>query len=272
MLLGIGSYMFRYAVGTDFFKPKEPLNPVTLVEKAKEFKVDLVQFAENLPLDDYNDSVLIKAKEKAQRLNIKLEVGTAGATEKRLTRYLEIANLLEANLLRITIHSSDCHPTKEEAINVLRKVLPAYEASNVAIALENHFTMSSEDLVDVVKQVNHPLVGVCLDTANSIVQQEWPMETVHKLGDHANSLHLKDYKISAHPRGIGVTVEGAPLGEGDQNINAILDYVKEKQLNVNVILEQWMPEAGTKEATIKQEEEWVRKSVEAARKFLEQRT
>lgn len=268
MQIGAGSYLFRYAVGTDKVRPPHPLGPVELVERAAALGFDLVQFADNLPLHPYGEQVWNQTRETARKYGLTLEVGTAGTKPERMRQYLKIAKCLDAKLLRITPHASDTHPTREEAADAIREVLPAFREAGVAIAIENHFTMASEDLLWLVREIDDETVGICLDTANSIVQQEWPMETVRLLGDYAISLHMKDYKMSAHPDGVGVLIEGAPLGEGDQQIQAILDELQQRGKRLPLVLEQWMPPADSIEKTLQQEEAWIRQSVAHARNLL----
>jgi sugar phosphate isomerase/epimerase len=269
MLLGLGSYIFRYSVGTESFRPERPMGPVELVEQAANLGAGLVQFADNLPLDGYSDEVLDLVRETANQKGIVLEVGTAGAKEDRLLRYLQIAERLNAKLLRITIHAPDTHPSDEEALAVFKAILPKFKNAGITIAIENHFTMTSQNLLSLVDQINDPIVGICLDTANSIVQQEWPMETVQMLSKHAVSLHLKDYKLTAHPEGVGVMITGAPLGAGDQDIDAIMNHLKLQGKDLHMILEQWMPPFETEEATLRNEIEWIRQSIKAARRFIQ---
>jgi len=265
MLIGAGSYLFRYAIGTAACRPEHPLLPVELVERAADYGFELVQFADNMPLDDLRPEELDAIRQSAERRNMAIEVGTAGAETERLLLYLAIAERLGAHLVRLAPHSPDVSPDAEELYQVLTEALPSYRRAGVAIAVENHFTLASELLASVIRRVNDPLVGVCLDTANSIAQQEWPLQTVRLLGEHAVNLHLKDYKVTARPDGIGVTIGGAPLGQGDQDIKGILDALKGKRMNM--ILEQWMPIADTPEETLKQEEAWIRASLAAARQF-----
>ncbi len=268
MQLGAGSFLFRYAVGNDKVQPPNPLGPVELVGKAAKLGFDLVQFADNLPLSPYGEEVLDQTRETARQHGVTLETGTAGARPERMLQYLAITKRLDAKLLRITPHATDTHPTREEAADAIREVLPAFREAGVAIAIENHFTMTSADLLWLVRTIDDESVGICLDTANSIVQQEWPMETVRQLADYAISLHMKDYRMSAHPDGVGVLIEGAPLGAGDQQIQTILDELEQRGKHLPMVLEQWMPPYSSIEETLQQEDEWIRQSVAYARSIL----
>ena len=46
-----------------------------LIEKAAEFGIHVVQIADNLPLDTFSDTELMKIKSFASDLNVKIEVG-----------------------------------------------------------------------------------------------------------------------------------------------------------------------------------------------------
>ncbi|KGP74395.1 sugar phosphate isomerase/epimerase family protein [Pontibacillus yanchengensis] len=268
MLIGLGSFMFRYSVGTNSFQPEHPLDAVGLVKKAAEFGADLVQFAENLPLDDYTQADLLRVKEVASKNNIVLEAGTAGATKEILYRHLEIAKSIDAKLVRVAPHAPNLNLTYHEIRDAILLVLPEYERAGVSIGIENHFTMKSEDLVALMQEIDHPLVGTCVDTGNSIAQQEWPLETVKMLAPFAKSLHLKDYDMHMHPEGIGVNVRGCPLGEGMQDIQEVMGIIQHYGTNINVVLEQWMPKLENEIDTLKQEEEWIRRSLANGKKFI----
>lgn len=247
------------------------MGAIELVEKAADLGFELVQFADNLPLDSLDATMLEKLREAASLRKLVIEVGTAGARADRMYRYLDIAERLGARLVRLAPHAPDTRPTVAQTLAVLQEVLPRYRKAGVSIAIENHFTMASSDLAALVRGVNDPLVGVCLDTANSIVQQEWPMETVNILGGLTINLHLKDYQITAHPDGIGVLIGGKPLGYGDQNIEAILNFLSGAGKRVNMILEQWMPMGSHPQETLAMEELWIRQSVETAYRIREKR-
>ncbi|MBM7570157.1 sugar phosphate isomerase/epimerase family protein [Aquibacillus albus] len=268
MKLGLGSYIFRYAVGTNTFQPEKPMDAVKLVEKAADMGAELVQFADNLPLDNYDEASLKKVTEVAEQRGITLEAGTAGATEARLLRHLKIAKILGAKLVRIAPHAPDVQPSWDEMLHVIQQVLPQYKEANITIGIENHFMMKSEDLVALVQSIDDSLVGICVDTGNSIAQEEWPYQTVQMLAPYAVSLHLKDYKLDMHPDGIGVNVRGTALGDGRQDIQNTLNTIQKAAGDVNIVLEQWMPTAKTPLETLQQEEEWIKKGIKHIRSLV----
>jgi sugar phosphate isomerase/epimerase len=206
----------------------------------------------------------------ARDCGIGLEIGTSGATPARLTRFLAIAAALDAPLVRLVLDGRDARPSLGEARTILAAAAPAYRRAGVTLAVENHFGLASTDLVRLVETIDDAAVGVCLDTANSIGSREWPLDTVRRLAPYAVCLHLKDYVVLPHPEGIGVLVSGAPLGQGCQNVDAILNEVRAAGRDVGVVLEHWLPRQEDAAATLRQEEAWAETSVAAARAYLAQ--
>jgi sugar phosphate isomerase/epimerase len=268
MKLGIGSYLMRWAIGHNKFRPSRPLQAVDLIHVASDLGADLLQYADNMPLHPLSTPELDNLRQTAAAKGIELEVGTSGCRADRLQQNLDIAQRLEAPLVRLVLDAADAHPSTEEAIAILRDAAPAYRRARVKLAIENHFLMTSPVLSHVVESVGDEYVGVCLDTANSVGCGEWPLETVRMLLPYANNLHLKDYVINPHPDGVGVVVSGAPFGTGRQEIDTILKLVRGTGRDMNVILEQWLPQGRDEAETLARELEWARGAVTAARRFM----
>ena len=68
MKIGLSSYTFPWAVGVPGWPPTSPLGPVALLRTAAELGVGVVQFADNLPLDELDE----------QQLSAVEAVGTTG--------------------------------------------------------------------------------------------------------------------------------------------------------------------------------------------------
>ncbi len=268
MKLGITSYVYRWAIGTTDFRPKEPLNVFGLLDKASSHGLEVLQICENINLDmtikDYE--VLGEA---AKRKGIIIELGTNRMDRSTLRKYVQIAELTDSRLLRTC-------PQKREPIQRLvkrlRDFLPELRDRGITLAIENSSLgiYNSYDLVEILKQVNDPLVGACVDVANSLGLLEKPLETVKILAPYAKSLHLKDFCIKRAPRGGGFIISGVPLGEGMLNVKAVIDIIKNSGCSPNVLIEQWMERKSDEEETLKEEERWLKKSIRFLRSILAQ--
>ncbi len=90
--------------------------------------------------------------------------------------------------------------TVEGNIIMLNKLLPYLEKHNVALAMENvfaggeayadcHYT-TADDIMEYVDKMNHPLIGVCLDTGHAIVTNQDPVAMIKAFGKHLIALHM----------------------------------------------------------------------------------
>jgi len=269
MKIGIGTYAYRWGIGRGPFVPAQPLTPWAILDKAAAHGVDLVQFADNLPLEPLSKAELADLSKKAKGLGITIELGAEGLNAAVVRTHLGIAQALDARLVRVAPSAADAARTNEAIAADIATIMTACREQGVTIAVENHFHVPSPRLVDLVTRVGSPQFGVCLDVANSIACFEWPRETITLLAPHAVNLHLKDYRLVLDPTGVGMTFTGVPLGEGLTDIDGVLDALAGK--DVNIILEHWLPLAADPAQTLRLEDEWLARSITAIRDRLSRR-
>ncbi|TDE15879.1 sugar phosphate isomerase/epimerase family protein [Jiangella asiatica] len=274
MELGVGSYAFRWAVGHPAFRPRVPLTVAGMVDEAGALGCGLLQIADNAELDSMDPDRLRALRDHADARGVRLQVGTSGLTEARLRRQLTVAAELGADIVRVVLDADGVHPSPAECVAILRAVAPDYEAAGVTVAIENHFLTPSDQLVSIVEGSGSRAVGVCLDTANSIMIGEWPAETIALLAPHCVNLHFKDYAVVSDQHGVGGHVVGRTLGEGWLDIPGLLTAVvaADQRLDgrLGVIVEQWLPLQGDETATLDAERAGREANIDAARRILRQ--
>ena len=269
MLLGISSYAYTWSIGVPGYPiPKKRMSPLDLIKAAKELGVKVVQMADNLHLR-FDKKELENIGEEAMKQGVVLELGTRGVIPSVLIEYLEIAKLLRAKLLRVLLDSPDSSPTIDQAIEWIRSVLSDFRKEGIFIAIENHDLRTSKELLELVRRIDDPYVGICLDTANSIGALENPYEVVRVLSPYTLCLHLKDVEIYRPKHQQGFVIEGRPLGKGKLDVRGILKTVKNSGRDPNVILELWVPFTESIEKTVEIEREWIKESVEHAKQLLD---
>ena len=70
--IGVGSWTFPWATGTILdHRPKQVLDPLGVVQRAKDLGVHVVHFLDNLPLDKWDDDVIRDAH--ADRLLLRVQ-------------------------------------------------------------------------------------------------------------------------------------------------------------------------------------------------------
>jgi len=268
MKLGISTFLYSWSIGIPFFIPEKPMNAFSFIKAATDNGVSLVQIADNLPLHKLSFSEREKLLDYANELDVEIELGTRGLLPDNLHQYLEIAQQFQSPILRIVTDTQGFEPTIKEIKEIIIKFLPDLEAANILLAIENHGRFKSYELVDIIKSVDSPYVGICLDTVNSFEVLEGPETVVKNLGPYTVNLHVKDFKIERIKSNMGFNLIGTPAGEGMLNIPWVLKKLKKYNGNINTILEMWMPPDDTIEKTIKKEQQWVKKSVRNLQKYF----
>lgn len=272
MELGLGSYAFRWAVGTDAFRPSRPLTLAEMIDETAELGCSLLQVADSAELDSLDRTGRRRLRAHAAGSGVRLQVGTSGCTSERLLRYLEIAADVQADVVRLVLDAGTVEPTADEARSTLADVATRFERAGVTIAIENHFLTPSPELESIVKAVDSSAVGVCLDTANSIMAGEWPSETIRLLAPMAVNVHLKDYEVVPDGNGIGGHVVGRTLGDGwldgEELLAALADADRRRAGRLGVLIEQWLPLAHDEVSTLAAERAGRVANVERARDLL----
>ncbi len=272
MQLGLGSYAFRWSIGTPAFRPETPATLADVVDETAEFGCSLLQIADSAELEAMSTSEMLEFRARAEDRGVRLQTGTTGLTNERMVRYLAITGTLGGDLVRLVLDSDDAHPGQVDAEAILSSVAPRFEDEGVAIAIENHFLTPSPDLVEIIENVASPAVGVCLDTANSVMIREWPTTTIELLAPYALCMHLKDYAVVPDEHGVGGHVVGRPLGEGSLDIQAALAAVRPADERLHgklaVVLEQWLPLHKDPKTTVEEERRWRKINVARAQEYL----
>lgn len=268
MRLGIGSYTYGWAVGTEQSRPPDALTALGLIGRAKSLGVRIVQLCDNLPADTWEEPALAGIASAAQEAGVAIEVGTSGSSPEHLSRCIGIAARLGSPILRLVVDAPGDHPDSPEVVRRLGRVVGEAERRGVAIAIENHDRFRAKALVGIVRELPPGPVGVCLDTVNSFGALEGPEVVVETLGPYVLNLHLKDFAVVRLPHLQGFTVEGRPLGTGMLDVEWLLARLREFGRDPSAIVELWTPPEPELAETVRKEAAWARQSVTAARRWI----
>ena len=263
MLVGLSSYTFPWAVGVPGWPPATPLRPVELLRTAADLGVGVVQFADNLPLDELDEQQLAAVEAVAGEHGLQLEVGTRGIGE-HLVRYADLAVRLGSPFVRVVLDRGADEPSVAEAVARLSRYEPAFRSRGRQLAIENHDRFSSEQLLHIVDALGD-WVGICLDTVNSLGALEPPETVLAALGPRAINVHLKDFTIQRHRHALGFEVVGTPLGQGRLDLPRLLAALEGWGRVQTAILELWTPLGESLDLTIAQERAWAVASLDHLR-------
>ncbi len=260
--IGISSLSFPWAVGVSRGpRLKKRLTALELLEKTRSLGLDLLQIAENLPLENLPWETVVKLKRLAGESGINLEVGTCGTNPGHLVKFLEISRFLKSPVLRTLPAAHGEHFDLAELEKNLREVLPEYEKAGITIALENQESYAADTYANLISKIDHPNLRICLNPANAIGALEGLESVADRLGPFCGSLHINDIVIMRSQGSMGFSVEGRPAGKGQIPIQGMLDKLREYGIRHTTIIGLWTPWQGNIESTVKLEEEWVEDSL-----------
>jgi len=264
--IGLSSFTYGWSVGVHGFpQPANPLSVFALLERCRQFGLNLLQIGDNIRLDQWSDRQLDELRAAAETANVALEVGARRLDETRLEAYFRIARRLEARLIRFIIDESGYHPTAAQVIELLRRKSCAL--NELTLGIENHDRFKSRELRQIVEAVDDPAVGICLDTSNSLGAAEDLQTVMSELADRTVNLHIKDFWIERLPYLMGFLVEGRPAGQGFLDVAAVWERMSRVPRCKTAVVELWTPPVLDQrgaidiEATVAREAEWAQHSV-----------
>lgn len=189
-----------------------------------------------------------------------LKYGVSTDAEIDLLSWMDIASGLICRRMRIVVGHPALHGrlwNRENAgrtVESLRRVTQRAVELGLELALENHADLQARELRDLVRSVDSPNLGVCLDPVNAVRVSDDPLEATHILAPYVRVVHVKDVDLSS-PYGLAGP-PSVPLGTGSLPVRDILDVVTANHRDVWLLVE-----VAQIEGPDVREEEWITRDV-----------
>lgn len=272
MKLGLDSYSYHLAFGahTDF-SPKKKMTIFEFIDRVAALNLDGFQI-DPMHLTSRDKSYLAEIRSLAESNHLFLEYGTIGVESENLARELEICQWLGSPVLRtfVGFNRYDARtnvPVEiQQAIANLNQVKELAKKVNVKIAIENHGDVTTDELLQIVRSVAHPLVGICLDLGNPMLTLESPLPAVEKMAPFAITTHFKDYAVQLTNYGCKIT--GVALGDGNIDLQRAAQILCTQSALDRIILEIPIEARNNETEALAFEDACVRRSVIFAREQL----
>ena len=236
MLLGLHTYSFQlHGMGQNWGGFELGWEPVWdifgLLEEARKLGLDGLHVTD-VDLGATSDRHLRSVRRRADEIGLYLEYNfslDASAYDNRLTHTLEegiaIAEKIGSDIGKVSMDIARPRPVCGSAFHPL--VIPRLEAiarraeaaapvaqrAGVRLCFENHTQAFSDEVLWLVQRVNHPYVGACVDTNNSLMVGEDPLTAIRKLAPVSFTNHFSDHRIVFDQYGCRIT--GVAAGTGD---------------------------------------------------------
>ncbi len=176
----------------------------------------------------------------------------ASEYDDRLTHTMEegiaIAEALGSDIGKISMDVRRPHPVcgsafhpevipqLEEVARKAEAAAPVAQSAGVRLCLENHTEAFSDEVLWIINRVNHPYVGACVDTNNSLMVGEDPLTAIRKLVPVSFTNHFSDHRIVFDQYGCRIT--GVATGTGDVPMREAFEVIKSNpdmtRLNIEV--------------------------------------
>jgi sugar phosphate isomerase/epimerase len=268
MRLGLSTYTYTWAAGVSGSIPDNPLTAESLIDKAAEQGIGLVQFADNLPLEKMEKDSLEGLRKYAEAKGVEIEMGGRSLTPEHTIKCLVAAKTLNSPILRMVIDGSGYEPDLNSVISALKELVPEFKTRNIKLAIENHDRFKAREFENVIQSVGSEWVGICLDSVNSMGAGEGFEEVSKILLPYTINLHIKDFTIRRVSHKMGIIIEGAPAGKGMLNIRELVNKLNLTNSCQSAILELWTPPEKEIGDTIIKEERWAIESIDYLKSII----
>ena len=250
---GAGTYAYSWRSSP---RVEHPMSIADQLRDAAALGAQVFQICDDPHLEELDDDGLLALRRTADELHLALEVGTRGTDTEHLHRWLSVAELLGARLVRSMWTAGADRPDRAETERRLRATLPDYARAGVTLALETYEQVPTTALVDVVETLGSEHLGICLDPANTVAALEHPTDVLARCAPHVKNWHVKDFAFTRAEGWVGFSLAGAPLGQGLLDYDAVVAAVDPVGRGISRIAEHWLPWQGDAVTTARTEAAW----------------
>jgi 3-oxoisoapionate decarboxylase len=219
----------------------------TFVELCQSFGADGCQM-DTTQLTSTDDAYLAGVRRRIDDKGLFLELSVSGKVLESAPRFAEVAALarkLGAARLRVALlhgRRYEDFRTKEQWEEfaghwrrTLPKAKPWLEDARLPLGIENHKDFRIHELVDLIRSVDTPYLGACVDFGNNVAFLEDPLELAEALAPYAITTHLKDMAVRPYEKGFELSE--VPLGTGFLPLARIVEVLWKRQPNLPLCLE-----------------------------------
>jgi hypothetical protein len=221
-----------------------------------------------MPLDRLPEKELRDVVKHASSWKIDLELATEGIDPGHLRTQIRFAKRIDAILLKTTPEFPVGQvPMVTQISNCLSAIVGELTDEKIGLAIDNS-RIPAPELNELLGSIHSRWLGAAVDTASPLaLPQTWQI-SVRVLGHRTLSLHIKDVVVESAAHGMGFSVKGCPVGQGQLNIAWLVESFASLRIEPSALLESWTPEQKTLQETVALEDAWAKQGVDYLRRFI----
>lgn len=211
MKIGIDNYCYHRFMGEVYPEQQQPDYNMTMqdyLDRAIELGVDGVSL-ESCFFPSFEADYLAELKAKLDEHNLDrvfawghpdgLEGGTNYEAYDEMIKMMEYSKAIGADVMRVVGSSFsfrfENHQEQIERLTVMFKLaMKEADKYGLKLACENHIDFNSDEMLQLINNVDHPNFGINLDTGNFMRMLDDPVKGAAKLAKHVFATHVKDLK------------------------------------------------------------------------------
>ena len=245
MEVGIDNYCYHRFFGEIYAQQKDPGRRITIewfVDRAKQLGVDGVSL-ESCFFPGFEPAYLDGLKMQLDAAGLMrvfawghpdgLEGGKSKTAYKEMVEMIPHARRLGADVMRVVGSSLmfrfENHQEQIERLTgMFREAVRVAADHGVKLAIENHIDFTSDEIVQLLDQVDSDHLGVNFDTANFARLLDDPVKGMRKLAPRVLATHIKDLKVNAQASvDDWFFFSSTPVGDGFVDNLALARLLKE---------------------------------------------
>jgi sugar phosphate isomerase/epimerase len=245
MKVGIDNYCYHRFFGEIYAQQQDPGRRITIewfVERAKQLGVDGVSL-ESCFFPGFEPAYLDGLKSQLDAAGLMrvfawghpdgLEGGKSKTAYKEMVEMIPHARRLGADVMRVVGSSLmfrfENHQEQIERLTgMFREAVRVAADHGVKLAIENHIDFTSDEIVQLLDQVDSDHLGVNFDTANFARLLDDPVKGMRKLAPRVLATHIKDLKVNAQASvDDWFFFSSTPVGDGFVDNLALARLLKE---------------------------------------------
>lgn len=236
---------------------------VSIVREENWSVIDFLDYAKSISLDGvelldifwkdakHNDDEIEEVVTALKERNLKVsayDVTNNFVVESNEVRAIEVANVIEAihvakklgtNIVRVFCGDLHGSLSYEQAqgwiVESLKACAKVAEEEQVYLGIENHGHLAgkSDQVNEIIDQVNSPYVKSTFDTGNFLLVHEQPNDAFDQLKENIVHVHFKDFRkkepnenINAYRSIQGEELIGTIPGDGDVDLKYIVEGLR----------------------------------------------
>ncbi|MGE7588577.1 sugar phosphate isomerase/epimerase family protein [Peribacillus sp. NPDC101480] len=193
-------------------------------------------------LESFEPEYLERVRKEIQKYGFFAEIDTNGSDPEHLKEVIKAAHRMGADVIRTYTCLGEYDPERlKKAPGDIKKIVPLLEKYRIKLAVENHEEELTNEVIQIINEVNSPWVSAHCDVGNGMMAWEDPVEAVRKLAPYAFTTHFKDH-IIIHD-GEDYRVCGVPVGTGNIDTEECFKILVEKSTLTRINVEMCFPYA-----------------------------